>query len=102
LSDEEHSKKTRDVVRDEREFLKRELAQIRGFTVFPPDANFIFINIRQSGLTAAQLKERMLKHGLLVRDCGSFRGLYEYYVRVAVRMRRENEKLIEAFREVLS
>ena len=102
LSDEEHSKKTRDIVKSERGFLKRELAQIRGFTVFPPEANFIFINIRQSGLTAAQLKERMLKHGLLIRDCSSFRGLDEYYVRVAVRTPRENEKLIEAFREVLN
>ncbi len=44
----------------------------------------------------------MLKRGMLIRDCSSFQGLDGFYVRVAVRMRKENERLLTAFREVLS
>ena len=65
-------------------------------------ANFILANIRDSGLTAAELKERLLKYGILIRDCSSFRGLGEYYIRIAVRTRRKNERLIKSLKEVLN
>jgi histidinol-phosphate/aromatic aminotransferase/cobyric acid decarboxylase-like protein len=69
--------------------------------VYPADANFFFIDIRQSGFTAAQLKEKLLEYGVLIRDCTSFAGIDEYYVRVAVKTRRENEKLLEAVKKIL-
>ena len=101
LDDEEHSKKTQELIRSERTFLARELGQVNVFRVYPADANFFLVDIRQSGFTAVQLKEKMLKYGVLIRDCSSFRGLGKYYIRVAVKTRRENERLLEAFKKVL-
>jgi threonine-phosphate decarboxylase len=101
LEDKEHLKRTRELVRGEKAFLMRELMQIKAFKVFPADANFFFMDVRQSGCTAAQLKEKMLRYGILIRDCTSFRGLDEYYVRVAVKTRGENERLLEAFRKTV-
>ena len=101
LADAEHSKRTLEVVQIEKEFLVRELARIECFKVFTADTNFIFIDVRQSGFSAYQLKTNMLKLGLLVRDCSSFVGLDSYYLRVAVRNRAENTRLLDAFRKVL-
>ena len=101
LGDEEHLKKTRDLIRGEKKFLMQGLTQIKAFKVFPADANFFFIDVRQSGYTAAQLKEKMLRDGVLIRDCSSFRGLDEYYIRVAVKTRQENERLLETFEKVV-
>jgi threonine-phosphate decarboxylase len=101
LADEEHSRRTMEVVKAEKEFLSCELSRVRGFRVFPADTNFIFLDIRQSGFTAAQLREKMIKHGVLVRDCSSFTGLDAFYIRVAVRTRNENERLLDAFKESL-
>jgi len=101
LGDEEHLMKTRELIRGEKLFLMRALKQIEAFKVFPADANFIFADIRQSGYTAAELKEKMLREGVLIRDCSSFRGLDEYYIRVAVKTRRENAKLIETFEKIV-
>ena len=42
----------------------------------------------------------MIAQGVLVRDCQSF-GLGKSYIRVAVRTREENEKLIEALEHVI-
>ncbi len=81
--------------------MARELGGISVFKVYPADANFFFIDIRQSGFTASQLKEKLLEYGVLIRDCTSFAGIDEYYIRVAVKTRRENEKLLEAFKKVL-
>jgi threonine-phosphate decarboxylase len=101
LADENHSKKTLEVVKTEKSFLRHELARIKGFKVFPADTNFILIDVRKSGLTASALRTKMIKHGVLVRDCSSFTGLDGFYVRVAVKTRKENKKLLDAFRKVL-
>ncbi|MHA1632018.1 MAG: threonine-phosphate decarboxylase CobD [Candidatus Freyarchaeota archaeon] len=101
LEDQEHMKRTQKLISEERKFLLSELEKIGGLKVFPTDTNFIFIDVRQSGLTAPQLKERMLLHGILLRDCSSFIGLDEHYVRVSVRTRRDNEKLLASLKEVI-
>ncbi len=102
LNDDEYLRRTWRLIKDEKVFLLRELRRIRGFKVFPAHANFILINIRDSGFTAAELKERLLKYGVLIRDCSSFRGLDEYYIRVAVRTRWENEKFIKSLKDILN
>jgi len=101
IEDHEHLTAVRKLINEERKFLLSELSKIRGLKVFPTDANFILMDIRQFGLTAAQLKDKMLSHGILVRDCSSFRGLDEYYVRVSIRTRQENEKLLANLKEAL-
>jgi threonine-phosphate decarboxylase len=101
LDDEEHSNRTSALIKGERAFLARALSGISVFKVYPADANFFFIDIRQSGFKAAQLKEKLLKYGILIRDCTSFTGIDEYYVRIAVKTRRENEKLLEALKKIL-
>ena len=79
----------------------KDLAGINGLKVFPTDANFVLINIRSAGVTAAQLKEKLLKHGILIRDCSSFRGLDKYFIRIAIRTRKENAKLLKVMQTVL-
>ena len=101
LADEEHLKKTRELIKNEKQFLMRELKKIEAFKVFPADANFIFVDIRKSGYTAAELKEKMLRDGVLIRDCSSFRGLDGHYIRVAVKTRLENKKLLETFGKIV-
>jgi threonine-phosphate decarboxylase len=101
LTDKEHMKKSRELVRTERAYLTRELMRINSFKLYPADANFILIDIKESGFTATQLKKKMLKQAILIRDCSSFRGLDDYHIRVAVKTRQENEKLLEAFTKVV-
>jgi threonine-phosphate decarboxylase len=44
----------------------------------------------------------MLKQGILIRDCSSFVGLNEFYIRVAVKTHEENVRLIDAFKKALN
>ncbi len=101
LTDNEHSQRTLETVKVEKEFLTHELTKIKGFKVFPADTNFIFIDIRNSGLSAAQLRKRMILEGILLRDCSSFAGLDSFYVRIAVRTHQDDEKLLNALKKVL-
>jgi len=101
LRDVEYLEKTRGLISEEKPFLLNKLRQIKDFKVFPAHANFIFIDVRQTGFTAAQLKEKMLKYEILIRDCSSFRGLDEYYIRVAIRTRQDNEKLLAVLKKLI-
>ena len=101
LKDEEHLQTTRDLIKKEKAQLLSELRKISSFKIFPADANFFFINVKKSGLTAAELTSDLLRQGILIRDCTSFRGVDQYFVRVAVKTRVENERLIEVLRRIV-
>jgi threonine-phosphate decarboxylase len=102
LKDDQHLRRTRELLVKEKDYLSKNLSAM-GLKVFPADANFFLIDVRTIGKTAAELKEELLKrYNILIRDCSSFTGLDEYYVRIAVRTREENKKLLNAMRAVLS
>lgn len=87
--------RTADYVGRERKFLEEELTEL-GLKVFPGEANFLLIQSKMP------LYEGLLERGVLIRDCGNFRGLEKGYYRIAVKKRKENEILIEKIRECMS
>jgi threonine-phosphate decarboxylase len=101
LKDEEHLQVTRELIKKEKAWLQVQLSKFDSFQFSAPDANFFFININKSGLTASELKSKLLKDGILIRDCTSFRGLDKFYVRIAVKTHGENEQLIEALKRTV-
>ena len=101
LADEEHLQKTLELVKAEKAFLLGELSKFEGCKVYPADANFFFLDVRNSGFSAAQLKEKLLGFGVLIRDCTSFAGLDGFYVRIAVKTHRENLLLLKALGNVV-
>ncbi len=101
LGDVEHLRVTHDLIKKEKVQLADELGRIEGFKIYPPDANFFFIDTRKTGLTAAELAGRLLEQGILIRDCTSFQGLDQYFIRLAVKTHAENRKLIEAIKQAV-
>ena len=100
LRDKNYLEKAKRTVKKERSFLFKGLQKIKGFHVLPTEANFFLINVEKSGFNAPSLKEQLLRHGLLIRDCSSIRGLDGRYIRVSIRLRPENRKLLEALASV--
>lgn len=43
-----------------------------------------------------------MKKGVIVRDCTSFKGLDEYWIRISICTLEEDKKFIEIVKEVLS
>ena len=89
-----------ELINKERKWLDSRLNSIRGFKTYPSNANFILVDIKEFMINSSDLTERMLRNGIIIRDCTSF-GL-ENHIRVAVRKRNENKKLIKAFSKVIS
>lgn len=78
----------------ERDWLGHELERL-GLRIFGSRANYLFFRAARADLSA-----RLEDVGILIRDCGNFRGLCPGYYRVAVRLREENARLVEALRRL--
>jgi threonine-phosphate decarboxylase len=74
-----------------------------GLRVFPSAANFLLIDLGETGELADRLRERLIReHGIVVRSCSDYEVLREgAYVRVAVRGPDENRRLVEAIANLL-
>ncbi|MCS4538623.1 MAG: histidinol-phosphate transaminase [Thaumarchaeota archaeon] len=92
--------KVRHLVEEEREFLFETLGRINGFRPVKPDANFIFVDVSSSNLSASDIKRKLLQRDILIRECSSF-GLPNH-IRIAIRSRKENKKLVQSLKEIVN
>jgi len=100
LRDQEYAQAVREIVWAEKDFLYRELSKIAGLKPYPPSANYIFLQIVHPALTASLVQEAMARMGILVRNCNTYPFLGEKYLRVAVRTRLENIRLLESLGQI--
>lgn len=94
LTDRKHAERVRELTFRERNFVLGRLKKNRALRVHDSAANFILIDTRGTGLTGRRLSEKALMKGLMIRDCSSFRGLDEYYIRIAIKTRGQNLALL--------
>ncbi len=95
LEDNAFIETSKDFIKTEREFLFRELSKF--LKVERPHANFFLIDL-EGKIKAPELKERLLEKGMLIRDCSTFTGLNDNFIRVCIRKREENVRLIEGLK----
>jgi len=104
LEDEAYQRQAESWGVAEREDLADGLRQTGAVDVFPSETNFLLLRLRTgdagSFRTSGWLQEQMGRKGILIRDASTFPGLDDRYVRIAVRTRRENERLIAVLRKV--
>jgi len=101
LQDKQFIKKSREFMKKERIFFFNELAKISGLKPFSPKANFILVKLLKNSLSASCLQKRLLKKKILIRDCTNIRGLNNSFIRVAVKNRTENQRLIEVLEKTV-
>ena len=100
LQDVQHNQESLDFIRAERSWLFDGMAQFPQLKPYSSTVNYLLVEIIE-GMTARELKDRLLPHRILIRDCSSFMGLSEKFFRVAVRTSDENNRLLKCLRMVL-
>jgi len=77
------------------------MGKIKGLKVYDSTTNYLLVKIVRPGLSSGKLYDSMAKHGFLIRDCRSFKGLGNNYIRVAVKRRKENTLLITHLKKIV-
>ena len=99
--DEEYIRHTRELICRERDRLYNELSTWDSVTVYEASANFILMKIRKPGITSQDLFDHCIRKGLMIRDCSTFPFLDDHFVRFCMMLPEQNDRLLEAFKEVL-
>ena len=77
-------------------WMQRQLAAVSGLCPMPSSANFLLV----SGVgSLVPLREAMEhRHRILLRDCRSFEGLGDNWLRIGLQSRRNNRRIVRAMR----
>lgn len=94
LDDKDYIKKSEKWVAEEKNFLYKELSKNKNLKVYKSECNFLLIKLLTT--TSQEIQTKLLEKNILVRDASNFQFLDESYIRVAVKDREKNLKLIES------
>ena len=92
--------RVQDWVSQEGRWWQAELSAIPGLRPLPSAANYVLVQGDQSLLPLRQRLEQ--RHRILLRDCRSFAGLGERWLRIGYQARRGNRAILGALRSELT
>lgn len=90
VNDKGYIKKTFLFIDREKRFIEKKFKEL-GVDFLPSAANYYLLRVNN----ADKLIKSLQGKGIMVRDCSNFGGLGRSYIRVAVKRRRENMKLLK-------
>ncbi len=98
FKDRAYIEESRAYMEGERQYLLGELRTIDGLKVYNTQANYILLELlnRQEDYVFQEL----LRAGILVRKCSSYRVLSNNHIRIAIRTREENKRLVGELRKL--
>jgi len=89
-------------IRDERNNMVQALEKIPHLAVFRSATNYLLLKLHESSPVSADgIAEHLLARGIVIRACEDFNGLNKQFIRIAVKKRTDNQKLILEFNKLL-
>lgn len=89
-----------ELFREERKLFREELSQVPYLRVIPSQANYFLCELMTDKFSSKELAVRLLAdHDILIKDCSGKSAFSRgNYIRLAVRDRKDNHKLVEALK----
>lgn len=96
--DKEYIEESKMYIEKERNYMEEELKKIPGIVPYNTHTNYILIKL--VNWNEEYIFNLFLKEGIVIRKCSSFVDLPEGHIRVAIKDRNNNERLIKVFQEL--
>ena len=104
LDDTKYIEETLKWIEEEKIYMYEKLNKISGIKVYETEVNFITGKIDEKlfseGLNVKILREKMLEQGILIRDASNFKFLDERFFRLAIKDRKNNDRVIETLKKI--
>lgn len=94
----EYIVQSKEYIDTERKFLLEELGKIEGIHPYTSHTNYILIKLLK--WDEEYIFNFLLERGLVIRKCSSFANLNDKHIRVAIKDRANNVRLVEALGEL--
>lgn len=102
LQDKEYMERTLIHNRKNRAYLVEQISAINGLKAYNSEANFVLVEIQNRRLSSVIIQEELAKQKILIRDCSSFRGLNNRFIRLAVRSIKDIDHLISSLNTIVN
>lgn len=99
LWDREYIEKSEKWIEEEKVWFYNETLKIEGTKSYRTNTNFILIQLLNK--TSVEVREKMIERGIVVRDASNFVGLNNRYIRLAIKDRENNKKVLQTLSEVV-
>lgn len=100
LDDEEFIQRTKQIIAKQRLFLQSKMTEL-GFTLFPSEANNLFVKIPNK-LSENQFVKRLAEKGISVVMGSNFEGFDDSFFRISIRDKVTNQKFIQKIEEIIN
>ncbi len=97
ISTPNYLSRSKKLISQELEYLKTNISKLDKFDCYDSVTNFILIKTK---IDSSLLQKKLLQRKILIRDCSNIRGLNHNFIRIAVKTRKENQKLLRVLKEV--
>lgn len=101
LQQVDYLKKSIAYIKEQKDYLYEKLKEVENLVVYEPTVNFILLDLKATGFSAATFRRAMLEKNILIRDCSNYPGLDAYHIRIAVKTKEDNDILLCAMRRIL-
>ncbi|MCY7007058.1 histidinol-phosphate transaminase [Fusobacterium simiae] len=99
LNDKEYIEKTERWILEEKDFIYKKLSEFKYLKVYKTECNFILIKL--SNISSENLRDKMIEKNILIRDASNFKFLDNRFVRLAIKDRNSNLKMLETLAEFI-
>ena len=99
LDDKEYIKKSEKWILEEKKFMYKELSDFQYIKAYKTECNFILLKIYN--ISSASLRDKMIEKNILIRDASNFKFLDFHFVRLAIKDRESNLKLLETLDTIM-
>jgi histidinol-phosphate aminotransferase len=96
LSDRTFLERTVSMVEKGRQYIREKLP----LKTYPSEANFVFVDA--APYNSRELSEYLLRRGIIIRNCDTFRGCSSSHLRITVGQPWQNTALIDAINEFVT
>ena len=99
LDDKEYIEKSEKWILEEKKFMYKELSEFQYLKAYKTECNFILLKIQN--ISSASLRDKMIEKNILIRDASNFKFLDYHFVRLAIKDRESNIKVLEALADIM-
>ena len=104
LDDTKYIEETLKWIAEEKTYVYEKLNEINGIKPYKTEVNFITVKIEDNfilkGLNVKILRGKMIEKGILIRDASNFKFLDERFFRLAIKDRKNNDRVIETLKKI--
>lgn len=101
FNDKNYISLTKSLIHTEQNLIYSALSSRKTIKVYRPEANFILIKLLREDITSADVFDYCMKKGLMIRDCSSFNGLGNKFIRFCFLKPEDDDQVVNAILDIV-